>query len=105
MPFQRSGAQELGQRQLGQHGGAEVGAPAGPDEVVVEVGRGDQPAEPQPRPEGLGEARHVGDALGGHAVQRAHGAAVVPVLRVVVVLDHQPAPFLRPGQQGAAAGG
>ena len=51
-----------------------------------------QPAEPQRRRERLRRRAEVDDAVGREPLQRPDRRAVVAVLGVVVVLDHDPAP-------------
>ncbi len=64
-----------------------------------------EPAESQPRCEQLARAAGVDDALGREPLQRADGLAVVAVLGVVVVLDHDRVVLLCPCQQcGASLG-
>ena len=61
----------------------------------VQVGGGDEPAEPHARGHGLAGGAEVGDPVPVEGGERRHGRDVVAELRVVVVLDHH----------GAGAGG
>ena len=54
-----------------------------------ELGRGDHPAEPQRRRERLRRRAEIDDAVGREPLQRADRRAVVAVLGVVVVLEHE----------------
>ena len=64
--------------------------------------RQDEPAEPEPGREGLAGGPGVGDPVGIEALHRADRGAVVAVLGVVVVLEHQRAGSLRPGEHRGA---
>ena len=104
MPLQRAAVDEVGEGELRQGGRAEVGSPALADQVVVQVGGRDHPPDPQRRGEHFGQARDRARRARGlrRAGRRAPGA-VVAVLGVVVVLDHQPAACLGPGEEFSAS--
>ena len=76
--------------ELREHGGAAVvGEPSPAGSPPASVGRRDEPADPQRRRERLADRAHVDDALRVEPLQRPDGLAVVAVLGVVVVLEHE----------------
>ena len=91
--------QQPGVGALGDHGAARVDRPALPGHGGGELGRREQPAEPQRGRQRLRRRADVDDPVGREALERADRRAVVAVLGVVVVLDHEPAP----GEQRAPA--
>jgi hypothetical protein len=97
--------EEVGQGQLLDDRGAEVVALLGGDHVGRHPLRHDQPAQPQPGGQGLGHRAGVDHVLGGQALDRADGLAVVAVLGVVVVLQHQRSNAGGPLHELAAAPG
>ena len=85
----------------GEQPGVGAGGIAGPPESTAQrsraisaasVRRGDEPPEPQRRRERLRRRAEVDDAVGREPLQRPDRRAVIAVLGVVVVLDHDPAP-------------
>ena len=76
----------------GDRGAAGVDRPPLMRDRLGQRGRGEQPAEPQRRRERLGRGAEIDDAVGREPLQRADRRAVVAVLGVIVVLDHDPAP-------------
>ena len=85
-----AGLDEVGERELAWHVAAEVRVDLLCGDGVGERIGHQQPAEPQPGREDLAGRAGVEDALGGEALERADGVAVVAILGVVVVLDHEP---------------
>ena len=81
---------------------AEVHGPFALDDLVRQRRRYEQPAEPQPRREGLADRPRVRDPLGVESLQRADGRAVVAEVAVVVVLDDQPVHGPRPVEEFGA---
>ena len=80
--------QEVRQRELLDHGCAEVVGGLGGDHSLGEPLGDHQPAQAQTRRQRLADRPRVGDQLGREALHGADGRAVVAVLGVVVVLQH-----------------
>ena len=87
--FEFPARDEVGQHELRQRGTAEVAGVLGLDQLRVQPGRRDQPAQAHARGQRLGRAAGVGDLAGSRGLQGGHRRPVVAVLRVVVVLDDQ----------------
>ena len=85
------------QRELLEHRRAEVGEALLLDHGRDEPRRHRRPTHPQGGRERLGHRVHVHDVVGRDALERPDRVAVVAVLGVVVVLDHQRAGVARPG--------
>ena len=96
--------QEVGERELLDAGRSAVaGLLRRPRRSTRRVGR-DEPAEPQPRGQGLARGSGVEHSLGGEPLDRPDRLPVEAVLGVVVVLEDEPSPVRRPGdERGRAA--
>ena len=90
------------ERELLEHRRAEVRQPLLLDHGRDEPRRHRSPAEAQRGRERLRDRVHVHDVVGRQALERADRVAVVAVLGVVVVLDHQRAGVARPGGERGA---
>ena len=88
--------EERRERELLEHRRAEVGQPLLLRHRRAEPRGQRRPAEPQPGRERLRDRVHVHDVLGREALEGADGMAVVAVLGVVVVLDHDRSGAARP---------
>ena len=66
---------------------------------VQELRRHNEPAKPQRGRQRLAGGARVHDRFGRQSLDAADGLAVVPVLRVVIVLDDEPAPAPSPGRR------
>lgn len=73
VPFEFARVHQPGQDQLGEDAVAEVGVPLGRDQGVAQVGRDQQPADPQRGGEQLGDAARVADPVGQEGAQRGDG--------------------------------
>ena len=87
---------EIGQRELLDHGRAAVGEPLGERQLTGQPRRAQHPAEPQRRDQPLARRADVAHALRREALERAERPAVEAQLRVVVVLDDQPLDLVAP---------
>ena len=97
--------EEVGEGQLVQDGGAAVGQQLGLGERLDELLRQDEPAEPEPRRQGLARGPGVSDPVGIQALHGADRSAVIAVFGVVVVLeDQRPGPLRPPEHRGARLG-
>ena len=105
VPVQPSGVDELGQRGLLDDARLPVGQLLGRRHRLHQVGRQDHPPEAEPGRQALAGRADVDDVVGVHALERADGLAVVPVLTVVVVLDHDAAVMAGPVDEGRTAVG
>ena len=92
--------EEVGERELLDDRGAEVVRCLGRDDGVGEPVGNDHPAEPQPRRERLADRAGVQHAVGREALHGTDRRAVVAVLGVVVVLQHEGAGAGGPVDQG-----
>ena len=93
-----AGRQQLGKRGLVEHATGEVGGVLRVPVRRHQVFGDDEPSEPHARGERLGDAAPVEDDVGSEA-WRADRRAVVAELRVVVVLEDEPAARPRPLEQ------
>ncbi len=93
---------QLGQRPFVEAGAAAVGHGPGEDDGRHQLGREQQPAEPEGGGQGLGDGAGEHDRVGCQALQAAGRPAVVTQLGVVVVLEDQGAAVAGPGDQAAA---
>jgi hypothetical protein len=97
--------EEVRQGELLDDRRAEVGLGLRPRQFADEPLGDDEPAQPERRCERLAHAPGVHDALGRQSLHGAHRRTVGAVLRVVVVLEDEPAGAGPVEQRGAALGG
>ena len=93
---------ERGERQLVEHAALAVGRRLRGHHVVDEVRGKDEPPETHAGCQRLARGPGVDDVLGRERLHGAHRLAVVAELAVVVVLDHDAAGALGPGDGGGA---
>ena len=98
-----AGGQHPRKRAGGDGRAAGVDRPALARDRLGQLGGRDHPAEPQRRRQRLRRRAEVDDPLRREPLQRADRRAVVGVLGVVVVLEHEPVAVRRPREQRAAA--
>jgi hypothetical protein len=102
MPIKIAAGEKPGERVLVDPGAAEVGVALLAADGLAQAARDYEPADPERRGERLAGRSGVDDAVGLEAPQRADGGAVVAVLRVIVVLDRDPAMAAQPGEERRA---
>jgi hypothetical protein len=95
--------EEVGEGKLLDHRRAEVIALLGGNQIRGDAFGGDHPAEPQAGCERLRNRARIHHTAGREALDGADRRAVVAVLGVVVVLEHEPPAGGRPLDQGGAA--
>jgi hypothetical protein len=104
-PVELPGGEKIGERGLLDGGGAGPGDDVLLRDVADVAPRQDDPAQAHRRRERLAGGGAERDVIGVHALQGGDGLAVIPVLRVVVVLQDQRVTAASPVEQGRATFG